>query len=98
MTYAIEGPTDSGVICINGAAAHGNEPGDLVIIATFADMTPAEIRRHVPKVIRVDRKNRVVGDAAELPGPARPRRLDAPRRPALSKSKGRRPSAVLPQA
>lgn len=105
-TYAIEGERGSGVICINGAAAHGNQPGDLVIIATFAEMTPAEIRRHVPKVIRVDRKNRIVGDDAELAGPARraqspsngPRRLAARRHPAPSKSKVRRPAAVLPQA
>ena len=96
MTYAIEGPAGSGVICINGAAAHGNVPGDLVIIATFAEMTPAEIRRHVPKVIRVDRKNRILGDAAEIPGPARPRGDGASRRPRAARpGKVRRSSAAL---
>ncbi|MBI5502940.1 MAG: aspartate 1-decarboxylase [Deltaproteobacteria bacterium] len=89
-TYAIEGPRDSGVICINGAAAHGNSPGDLVIIATFAQLTPAELRRHVPRVVRVDRKNRIVGTSPELPGPNRPRG-DGPRR-------RRRAPSVLPQA
>jgi aspartate 1-decarboxylase len=69
-TYALEGPRGSGCICINGAAAHLNQPGDLVILATYADMEPAEARRHVPTVIRVDAKNRAIDDrAAELPGP-----------------------------
>lgn len=75
VTYAITGERDSGTICINGAAAHGNEPGDLVIIATFAQMDEAEARAHVPKVIRVDENNRIVGYAAETPGPALPRQL-----------------------
>ncbi|MBI5486341.1 MAG: aspartate 1-decarboxylase [Deltaproteobacteria bacterium] len=88
VTYAIEGPRDSGVICINGAAAHGNSPGDLVIIATFAQLTPAELRRHVPRVVRVDRKNRIVGHAPEVAGPGRPRRAGA----------ARPPKAVVPQA
>jgi aspartate 1-decarboxylase len=39
VTYALPGPRGSGVICINGAAAHGNVPGDLVILATFAEMS-----------------------------------------------------------
>lgn len=77
VTYALEGPRGSGVICINGAAAHGNEPGDLVIIATFAEMTPEEAKAHVPKVIRVDGQNRIVGDEPEIPGPALPRRMTA---------------------
>jgi aspartate 1-decarboxylase len=89
-TYAIPGPAGSGVICINGAAAHGNAPGDLVIIATFAQLTPAELRRHVPRVVRVDRRNRIVGAAPEVPGPGKPRRLGSLRR-------GRNPS-VVPQA
>jgi aspartate 1-decarboxylase len=73
MTYAIPGPAGSGVVCLNGAAAHGNLPGDLVIIATFAQLTPAEIRRHHPRIVRVDRRNRIVGTGPERPGPSRPR-------------------------
>ena len=69
VTYALRGASGSGVICINGAAAHGNKPGDLVIIATFADMSSEEARAHVPKVIRVDENNRIIGDAPEIPGP-----------------------------
>ncbi len=70
LTYALEGPRGSGAICVNGAAAHLNQPGDLVILATFADMTREEARQHRPTVVRVDAKNRKVdGDQAELPGP-----------------------------
>lgn len=71
VTYALEGPRGSGAVCINGAAAHLNRPGDLVILATFADMTPEEARAHVPTVVRVDEKNRIIVDKTgpELPGP-----------------------------
>ncbi len=70
-TYAIRGDAGSGVICINGAAAHLISPGDLVIIATFADVEEAEARKWHPRVVLVDDKNRVrlVGD--EVPGPKR---------------------------
>jgi len=61
-TYALEAPAGSGVVCINGAAAHShlNQPGDLVIIATFADMEEAEAVAWRPKVVLVDEKNRPV--------------------------------------
>ena len=72
-TYALSGARGSGVICINGAAAHHNRPGDLVIIATFADMTDAEARRYAPRVLRVDAKNRPLEhQAPESPGPLPP--------------------------
>jgi aspartate 1-decarboxylase len=70
VTYAIEGPRGSGAICVNGAAAHQNSPGDLVILATFAEMTPEEARLHRPTVLRVDEQNRPVGSTCpEQPGP-----------------------------
>jgi aspartate 1-decarboxylase len=70
MTYALPGPRGSGAVCVNGAAAHLNQPGDLVILATFAEMSPEEARLHVPTVVRVDAKNRVLDEAGpELPGP-----------------------------
>ncbi len=69
-TYALRGPAGSGVICTNGAAAHLTKPGDLVILATFADMSAEEARTHIPRVVRVDEKNRVLSDASpEVPGP-----------------------------
>jgi len=76
VTYALAGPRGSGVICINGAAAHLNGPGELVILATFGEMDEAEARAHVPTVVRVDAKNRIVGTEAERPGPQMPRAAD----------------------
>ena len=58
-TYAILGEAGSGTICINGAAAHLVNQGDLVIIASYADYDDCEVVAHEPKIILVDRKNRV---------------------------------------
>jgi aspartate 1-decarboxylase len=70
MTYALAGPRGSGAICINGAAAHLNKPGDLVILATFAEMEREEARSYRPVVVRVDAQNRkTADDSEELPGP-----------------------------
>ncbi len=72
QTYAIRGGRGSGIICINGAAAHLNGPGDRVILATFAEMEEEEARQHVPTVILVDERNRIaVAGVAEVAGPAR---------------------------
>ena len=72
QTYALKGARGSGVICINGAAAHLNKPGDLVILATFAEVEAAEIPSFKPTVVLVDRQNRIVSTpAAEVAGPAR---------------------------
>ena len=57
-TYALRGQPGSGVVCINGAAAHKARAGDLVIIATFGWMTEREARAWTPKVVFVDGKNR----------------------------------------
>lgn len=53
-TYAIAGPRESGVICLNGAAARKVHPGDIVIILAYASMTPEEARQWKPKVIFPD--------------------------------------------
>ena len=72
QTYAIKGKRGSGVICINGEAAHLNKPGDMVILATFAELEESEARTFVPKVVLVDRQNRIVlKDAVEVAGPDR---------------------------
>ena len=72
QTYAITGEPASGVVCINGAAAHLVGPGDIVIIATFSELEEAEARRHQPRVVLVDAKNQIVQkDATEIPGPKR---------------------------
>ncbi|GAA4605767.1 aspartate 1-decarboxylase [Actinoallomurus liliacearum] len=73
-TYVITGPRGSGVIGINGAAAHLVHPGDLVILISYGTMTDAEARTFQPRVVHVDRDNRIVDlgtDPAEpVPGTA----------------------------
>ena len=58
-TYAIKGPKDSGVICINGAAAHKAKKGDLVIIVSYAVFQDNELEGFEPKVVFVDERNRM---------------------------------------
>ena len=53
-TYTIPGPRGSGVICLNGAAARLVQPGDIVIIMSYATMTPDEARAFRPTVIFPD--------------------------------------------
>ncbi|MGB9791793.1 MAG: aspartate 1-decarboxylase [Thermacetogeniaceae bacterium] len=59
-TYVIEGERGSGVICLNGAAARLGEPGDILIILSYAILSEDELRSYVPTVVFVDEKNRVV--------------------------------------
>lgn len=59
-TYVIEGPRGTGVIGINGAAAHLVHPGDLVIVISYAAMSDAEARSFRPSVVHVDAGNRIV--------------------------------------
>ena len=70
-TYVIPGEAGSGVIGINGAAAHLVHPGDLVIIMSYAVLDDAEARTLKPRVVHVDEKNRIVklGDDAAEPVP-----------------------------
>ncbi len=72
-TYTLRGPEGSGVVCINGAAAHGNRPGDLVILAVFGDVEDTAAQRHQPLVVFVDEENRIKEVESERPGPAMPR-------------------------
>jgi len=70
MTYALAAPRGSGIVCVNGAAAHQNQKGDLVILATYADLTPEEAARHKPRVVRVDPTNHLLDHQHdEIPGP-----------------------------
>ena len=73
-TYAITGEPGSGVIGINGAAAHLVRPGDLVIIMTYAQLEPRELADHQPTVVHVDEANRQVlidtDPARPVPGSA----------------------------
>ena len=58
-TYAIEAEAGSGEVCVNGAAAHLVKPGDVVIVAAFAQMSDAEARTHHPRRVFVDPQNRI---------------------------------------
>ena len=69
-TYAIPGPRGSGVVCVNGAAAHKVRKGDLVIIAAYAWMDENEARAYEPLVVFVDEKNRPTELRAERGGQA----------------------------
>jgi len=69
-TYVIEGPRGSGVIGINGAAAHLVHPGDLVILIAYGQLDEKELESYAPRVVFVDELNRVVdlgNDPAHAP-------------------------------
>lgn len=59
-TYVIPAPAGSGQVQINGAAAHMAKKGNLVIIASFAAMDEKKLKKHQPRIIFVNQKNRVV--------------------------------------
>ncbi|WP_336714284.1 aspartate 1-decarboxylase [Arthrobacter sp. USHLN218] len=59
-TYTIAGERGSGVMGINGPAAHLVHQGDMVILITYADMTTDEAKAYVPKVVHVDAANKIV--------------------------------------
>lgn len=60
VTYAISAPADSGTVLLNGPAARLGEPGDTVIILSYASVSAAEAKRHAPVVVHVDAHNRLV--------------------------------------
>ncbi|HLU55685.1 MAG TPA: aspartate 1-decarboxylase [Pseudonocardia sp.] len=68
-TYAIAGERGSGVIGVNGAAAHLVHPGDLTIIMAFQQVPESAVAEHVPAVVHVDAHNRIVALGAD---PAQP--------------------------
>lgn len=57
-TYAIPGKEGSGVVCVNGAAAHQVHVGDLVILGTFTELEEEIARKFEPKKVLVDPQNR----------------------------------------
>jgi aspartate 1-decarboxylase len=58
-TYAVPAKAGSGRIAILGAAAHLIKPKDLIIIFSFGYYFPEETRKHKPKIIVLDEKNRI---------------------------------------
>lgn len=82
VTYAITGARGSGVIGINGAAAHLVHPGDLVILIAYAGMDDAEARSYAPRVVFVDTDNRQIdlgADPAFVPDDVAAAELVSPR-------------------
>ena len=59
-TYAIKAPRGTGEICINGAAAHLVNPGDLVILLTYQGIEEGEIENHEPRIVHVDEQNKII--------------------------------------
>ncbi|WP_114856012.1 aspartate 1-decarboxylase [Brachybacterium sp. YJGR34] len=78
VTYVIEGERGSGVVGINGAAAHLMGPGDLVIIMAYGQMDESETSTHRPRVVHVDEDNRIValGDDGAQPVPGMDDQID----------------------
>ena len=66
-TYAIRAQRGSGVISVNGAAAHKANPGDVLIIASYALYSELELQKYHPQLVYVDEHNRVIGQRDQIP-------------------------------
>lgn len=69
-TYAIRAQRGSGVISVNGAAAHKADPGDILIIASYAMYTELELQRFHPQLVYVDERNRIIAQRDSIPAQA----------------------------
>jgi aspartate 1-decarboxylase len=78
-TYVIRGERDSGVICINGAAAWKASKGDLLIIANYATYDEKELVNFRPMLVYVDGKNRITSVKQEVESHSRVPRITAAR-------------------
>ena len=65
-TYAIRAERDSGMISVNGAAAHKAAPGDLLIIATYAVYNEIELQKFAPSLVYVDAENQILAQRDKL--------------------------------
>jgi aspartate 1-decarboxylase len=66
-TYAIRAEVDSGVISVNGAAAHKARPGDRLIICSYAALSQQEALAHHPTLVYLDAANRIVRTGHNIP-------------------------------
>lgn len=64
-TYVIEGPPESGTICVNGAAARLVQPGDVVIIISYALIENGQAAQYRPRIVFVDPANQIIEEAVE---------------------------------
>lgn len=67
ITYAIRAEDGSGVISVNGAAAHKADPGDRVIICSYATLNAHEAALHKPTLVYLDQNNRILRTANAIP-------------------------------
>ena len=70
VTYAIRAEAGSGIISVNGAAAHKAQPGDLVIICAYGQLDEAAAAEHKPRLVYVDRDNRLTHTNDAIPAQA----------------------------
>jgi len=66
-TYAIRADRHSGIISVNGAAAHKANPGDIVIIASYAVYNEIELEKFAPQLVYVDSDNRIKSQRNAIP-------------------------------
>ena len=66
-TYAIKAQRGSGIISVNGAAAHKANPGDILIIAAYASYTELELHKYHPRLVYVDEHNNIVAQRDQIP-------------------------------
>ncbi len=69
-TYAIRAERHSGIISVNGAAAHKAHPQDIIIIASFANYDEAELKTYSPQLVYVDSHNRIQSQRNAIPAQA----------------------------
>jgi aspartate 1-decarboxylase len=67
VTYAIRADEGSGIISINGAAAHRAAPGDIIIICAYAELSEAELALFKPTLVYVDRDNKLSHTKNSIP-------------------------------
>ena len=66
VTYAIKAEENSGVISINGAAAHKANPGDKLVIASYIDVPEDQIKKHSPILVYLDANNKIIKKTASI--------------------------------
>ncbi len=66
-TYAIRGEVGSGMISVNGAAAHQASPGDRVIICSYVQLEQKEVQNFKPKLVYLNEKNQITHTGDQIP-------------------------------
>jgi aspartate 1-decarboxylase len=69
-TYAIRADRNTGIISVNGAAAHKAAPGDIMIIASYANYNELELQKFSPQLVYVDNQNRIQSQRNAIPAQA----------------------------